>query len=423
MSKRANHEGTVFPNKYKRGPGTAWKGEYKLAGIQVYGATKREAKQKLDERIELLGGVDGPDTVGALLDRFIGAGCPNPRRKNVRPSEGTLYRHEWCSEKLKAAKVGRRVLGSIHPGEVSVSDVEAALKYLYTATIPERNSNSRPTKPLGIESVKKTQDTLRMAFEFGRKRDWITRNVVKDALLPYDGTEDEEANPRGALTFKGAKKLADILEAEGLAFFYLLLGAGLRFGEAAALNVDDLSGSKLSVRKNVSRKFERPKGSTAPTKIGVEITENMKTPASRRTLVLSPEVVRVLKAHLRREAQRIKDERAEGKTPLMFMNSKGGILNDVTLRKQLAKLCRENGLYVVNFDREPLTGKDDAPRPPTLHELRHTAATLMIRQGKTALEVADYLGHKDTRTVFIYYRHPDFQEAKTGGAEADWLSR
>jgi len=39
------------------------------------------------------------------------------------------------------------------------------------------------------------------------------------------------------------------------------------------------------------------------------------------------------------------------------------------------------------------------------HGLRHSCATYLLRTGSTLREIADFLGHKDTRTVSVYAKH------------------
>ena len=51
--------------------------------------------------------------------------------------------------------------------------------------------------------------------------------------------------------------------------------------------------------------------------------------------------------------------------------------------------------------------------PLTFHELRHTAAALMINDGADPLQVKRRMGHEDIRTTFDTYGHlfPDREDA------------
>jgi site-specific recombinase XerD len=43
--------------------------------------------------------------------------------------------------------------------------------------------------------------------------------------------------------------------------------------------------------------------------------------------------------------------------------------------------------------------------PISPNELRHSAATLLVSAGASLQEVADFLGHKNTRMLQAVYRH------------------
>ena len=63
-------------------------------------------------------------------------------------------------------------------------------------------------------------------------------------------------------------------------------------------------------------------------------------------------------------------------------------------------------LYARNVRRE-LNKACVAAAVPEIspHELRHTAASLMVDDGQALEQVADYLGHGSTRMLDSTYRH------------------
>jgi hypothetical protein len=60
--------------------------------------------------------------------------------------------------------------------------------------------------------------------------------------------------------------------------------------------------------------------------------------------------------------------------------------------------------------------------PLTLHELRHTCAALLIKQGANVLTIQKRLGHKDVRTTLGTYGHlfPEQDEAVVNALDLEF---
>ena len=80
---------------------------------------------------------------------------------------------------------------------------------------------------------------------------------------------------------------------------------------------------------------------------------------------------------------------------LIFPTTKGTILGSSYLLKQFKKLLQKAGLEVIRF-----------------HDLRHTAASLMLNNGVPALVASKILGHSKPSTTLDIYGHliPIMQE-------------
>lgn len=435
--KRADGEGSLFKIKKANGKGFRWVMENKRLKVRVTAETQAEAQRKYAEQLRTKApvsatvGVDGPKTVGELLALYVERGCPTKRRKDRPPTSAVLDRHRWAAEKLSAAYVGRRQFGGFQLAEVTLNHVEAVLKYLHEVAVPSSSNMGRPTKPLTLSSLEKVRDTLRMAFDYGRPREWLVGNVVDDASLPMPKGAEKDTKERGHLPSKEAKRAAKVFEAERAPLFYVLLRMGLRWGEGAALSTESIVGTDLWVHENIQRVVTSERVETAD---GVKVqrvsrrvvTRDMKTPKSERTLSCPPDVVRVLKAHMKAEAARLKVGTESGRPPLLFVGPTGGVLDDSASRRELARICEAHGLYVVDEYGKTMVNADGSKRVPTPHELRHTWATLAIegKPGKkpmTAIEVADQLGHTDTRLVFATYRKLSKNKPRSAGVDRDWL--
>lgn len=118
---------------------------------------------------------------------------------------------------------------------------------------------------------------------------------------------------------------------------------------------------------------------------GVWVLSEPKTRASRRTVMLSPDVLEVLREHEREErawAGRLSPERA------VFTRASGAHLDPSNVSRVFRMLMRQAGVPRLRF-----------------HDLRHTAASLLIRQGVHAKLVSDRLGHADVAFTLRVYTH------------------
>lgn len=83
-------------------------------------------------------------------------------------------------------------------------------------------------------------------------------------------------------------------------------------------------------------------------------------------------------------------------TALVFTDEVGQPLHDTTVyRERFLPLCRRAGVPTIRF-----------------HDLRHTAATLLLLQGVNAKVVSEMLGHASVTITLSLYAHvlPDMQK-------------
>ncbi|NKV31148.1 tyrosine-type recombinase/integrase [Rhodococcus hoagii] len=159
------------------------------------------------------------------------------------------------------------------------------------------------------------------------------------------------------------------------ALFFLLGTRGLRRGEVCALQWDDIDHdhSTLTIERQCVMVDGRP------------MIDTPKSEAGTRTIALGKEGVDVLKAHRRRQAQ----ERLAlgvGDTKWMFTDDRGQRLNPTHLAYLFTRL-------VISADLPPIR----------THDIRHTAATLMLASGSNAVTVRDTLGHSDVSLTLGVY--------------------
>jgi integrase len=175
------------------------------------------------------------------------------------------------------------------------------------------------------------------------------------------------------------------------AFFHLIAWRGLRRGEACGLRRQDIDLDRGVLR--ISRSL---------TKAGGQITEGpAKTDSSERTVTLDGTTVRVLRDHLARQAaQRAHVGSGWTETPYLFTNPDGTPLDPEEVTHRFARLAFE------------------AVLPPIrLHDLRHSAASIMYEAGVDPKVISSTLGHSTLAMTMDTYTSV-FENVDKAAAEA-----
>jgi integrase len=170
------------------------------------------------------------------------------------------------------------------------------------------------------------------------------------------------------------------------ALFWIAVSTGLRQGELLGLRWSDLDWQ--SRRLHVQRQLQRVTG-------GLEFTEP-KSAAGNRVVVLGEEAIAKLRKHqniLIQEKQKAEEKWEEH--DLIFPSSHGTPLDHRNLYRFFKLFLKDAALPDIRF-----------------HDLRHTAATLMLQQGIHPKVVQERLGHADITLTLNTYSHvlPSMQE-------------
>ena len=178
-----------------------------------------------------------------------------------------------------------------------------------------------------------------------------------------------------------ARRLLEAARGDRLqALYELAIATGLRQGELLALRWSDLDLDAAVLR--VERTLQR-------TKNGLRFGPP-KTKSSRRSVALPTRTVRGLRAHRARQAEeRIAIGAAWLDGALVFTTERGSPIEASNLRRRsFQPLLIRAGLESIRF-----------------HDLRHTAATLMLEQGIHPKVVSEMLGHSRISTTLDLYSH------------------
>lgn len=222
------------------------------------------------------------------------------------------------------------------------------------------------TKSRAASSVHRQYACLRGLFTYAERCELIVRSPCRDIRLP-------EVSPREATILDAAslERLAGALGDAGPMAY--LAAMGLRWGEIAGLRVGSLDLTADTV--TVSR--QRTRGTK-----GKMVEQDPKTRTSKRTLSIPPWLTTMLGDHLRRRAVDITSH-----DELVFVSPDGEPLHYSNWRRRIWRPAVEQvGLQDLTF-----------------HDLKHTAATLLVEGGVDIKTAQNRLGHASPQTTLRIY--------------------
>ena len=369
MTRRGHGEGSIYrraDGRWTAAVDLGWSSGRRRRKV-VYGATRREVAGKLATLIrahregQLM--ADERTTFATFMDTWLAAVRPS-----LRP--GTWQRYEQYARLHSVPMLGHRPLSKIGPAD---------LQLLYADRLA---AGSSPT------SVRHLHRFLHRVFDQAVRWGATSRNPV--TLVDPPRVVRHEFR---ALTAAEARCLVTGLQGDRLAALYVLaLTTGMRQGELLALRWADLDlpARRLAIRGSLHRD---PGG-------GWTIREP-KTDHSRRQVVLSPMAATAIQRHrLRQNAERLDAGNLWEDNDLVFANHVGRPLSSQNLlQRHFHPLLERLSLPKIRF-----------------HDLRHTAATLLLSEGVHPKIVSEMLGHTEIGITMNLYSHvtPAMHESASG---------
>ncbi|MEU5525397.1 site-specific integrase [Micromonospora chersina] len=389
--RRAQGEGTIFQL-----PSGKWRAELDLGWIDgkrrrktATRSTHRECSQWLAEakRAKQAGGlVSRTPTVAEWFDTYL----TEVAAGRVRSSTLSNYRRDF--ERHIRPALGRHRLDALRPEHLS------------------RFYANKLSAGLSAYSLRYLHAEIRRALTVAVNWGLIARNVavsVQPPSLPH-----KEVSP---LSVEEARRLLVAARGDRMEARWIIgLSLGLRQSEVLGLWWEDfdLDAATLRVRRQLTRaRLAGEKLSFGP----------LKSARSMRVLPLPAPLVAAMRAHQqrqRRERAALADAWADPR--LVFASTTGTPVdhrNDTRAFKAL--------LVAANVRCEEVTTEGGSTRllpKVRLHDLRHTAATLLLAQGVPARVLMELLGHSQIGVTMNIYSHVmPTQLVQAAGAMEDAL--
>jgi integrase len=356
--RRGHHEGSIYQRRDGR-----WVGVLHVG----YGGGRRERKSYY--------GTTRPEVASKLANAIANHNKglrPVPERQRVRD-----YLESWLNDTARRSIRGTTFAGyermirlHINPiiGDLRVARLAADhLDNLYTQLLD---------KGLAPKSVSLIHALLHRALSHAQRRGAVAVNAATNVDPPRIPNREFQA-----LSADEAVHLLDASRGDRLhALYVVALTCGLRQAELLGLRWRDvdLDGAVLAVRQQVYRLA------------GEWVFSEPKTTKGRRTISLSAMAVEALRQHRVRQAEERLRVGADWQD------------YDLVFPNHLGRPIEKQNLMRRSF--RPLLGRAGLP-PMRFHDLRHSAATLLLAEGVHPKVVQERLGHSTIAVTMDVYSH------------------
>ena len=360
---RGHGEGSI----HQRSSGS-WRAQIS-SGVQRYGKTfkkKADAQdwlRNMQNQHEMgldIGG--GKLSLAEYLPQWL-----EMRKTSLRPNTVNQYRQIIRDHILP------------HAGEIPLKDLRLArVERLYINLLDTGVS---------VRTVQLVHAVLHAALEKAINYGHIGRNPAHGASLPrYTHSEMNVLDANQVTQFLIAAQ-----DSRNEALYSLAIHTGMRQGELFGLKWTDLNRNhgELKIQRQVKR--ETGKG---------WVFADPKTKRGRRTIKLGDGTFNQLKTHKKNQDVQKSLMGARWKeNGLIFPSTVGTPSNTSNMTKDFRKVLVRAGLPRIRF-----------------HDLRHTAASLMLNNGIPLIVVSNTLGHSKPSTTLDIYGHL-YQETQADAAK------
>ncbi|MGV9679313.1 tyrosine-type recombinase/integrase [Nocardia sp. NPDC003482] len=355
MTRRGRGEGSIYLRKDGRWEGAAYlpTASGKLRRVRVYGKTRKETSEKLTLQLaDAKRGIPIPErswTVRSYLDYFIQEVAP----KTLRPA--TISGYSNVIERQLKPMLGPRPLTQL------------------TVTGLQQVFDGEIAGGMTVPTAMQAKLVLSAALTRAMREDLVVRNVARLIVLPHhDRKEIEPWSADEASRFLMAARSEELYP-----LFLMLTLYGMRKGEILGLQWSDIDWDRDAFRIRQQRQVIRGRMHVGP----------VKTAKGKRRLPLLTFVRQALNQY-----QTAIDDRPSRANPgrFIFVTESGEPLPQSQLYKTFSDIRKRAGVRRIR-----------------IHDLRHTAATLLKNYRVPDRDIQLILGHSRISITQEIYQHGD----------------
>ena len=318
---------------------TDWKGERKQTSKRGF-STKREAQAWEREQLNKVT-ADVDMTFASFIDRYT-------EDMKTRLKENTWSTKEHIIRSKLTPYFGRLKLSNITPQQIITWQNEL-LSY--------RDAQGKPYSPVYLRTI---QNQLSAIFNHAVRYYRLRENPCKKA----GSMGKKKAREMLFWTKEEYLQFAKAIQDKPMAYhaFQMLYWCGIREGELLALTPADFDFDKETV--TISKSYQRLKGK--------DVITDPKTEKSNRTITMPDFLAAEMQEYIGSLYRIQSDDRI-----FPFTSS--------FLRHEMERVCKASGVKKIR-----------------IHDLRHSAISLLIDMGFSPLAIADRVGHEAIEITYNY---------------------
>lgn len=349
---RGRNEGSI----YKRKNGS-WRAQITLDGHRVSHSakTRTECHQWLKK---ILRQIDDGMTFAStkLTFQMLSNTWMESKKSNLNQNTWSQYNH----------LLNRHVLPTI--GNINLRELRSSqIQCLYGDLLAQR---------VGTWTVLKIHTVVKCMLSYATITGLIQKNPANQIILLREPTPEmkilDESQVSKLLVTASGNRLAGL--------YHLAVTTGMRQSEILGLKWIDLDWVNHTIK--VERQLIRPDNSEVK-------FSPPKTKFGKRTLYLGDKCIEVLRNHYDFQHEDRMDQGEQWvENGLIFTTSVGTPIHARNLLRYFKKLLRDAGLPEIRF-----------------HDLRHTAASIMLNHGIPVIIVSRRLGHARPSITLDIYGH------------------
>jgi len=345
-----------------------------------YGNTKSEVKNKAKEYLmKIENGFKEPKKI--LFNDYALYWLKTYKWNKIEPSSYTrLYRVYECQIKNT---IGKKMIG-----DITTKDIQKLID-------DHANPPCKDVKPLAKSGLKRILHFLRPCFNKAIEEEIIYKNPCDNIVLPKESCIQVETKIQFSLNDNeieqirekalGKYKTSNEYYSRDFFIILLIINLGLRVGEALALEWKDINFSDkiININKTIQSNIINFNSAHGDNTTYSRVKKSTKTSAGVRILYLNDDVVWYLN-----ELKKY-DKRHNIVSDYVCCTNAGTLNTARNLQRSLDRLIR----------------KTNIEKRVTLHTLRHTFGSTLLRHGVGIEVISKLMGHANITITYNKYIH------------------